>query len=152
MLQNIPMEDETMSGVEEGLKCFNSNFNCCQAVLKVFSKEYGMDEEMALKVATGFGGGMRRGEVCGAVTGGIMVIGLRDGHSTEDDLETKKRAYALTADFEKEFEKLNGSIICKELLGFDLSKEEELKMIKEQGLFDKVCPKLIKDAILILER
>lgn len=140
-----------MNRKEEAISCFENGFNCSQAVLSVFSKELGIDWETALKIATGFGGGMRKGEVCGAVTGAIMAIGLKEGHFIEGDLNTKEKAYALTREFEDRFEKLNGSIICKDILGYDISIEENREIIKEKGLFDTICPKVIKNAIDILE-
>ncbi len=136
---------------EEAVKIFSSGFNCSQAVLSVFCDELGFDKETALKISTGFGGGMRRGEVCGAVTGAIMVMGLKEGFYIEGDTETKSKAYELVKLFESKFESLNGSIICKEILNYDLSIEAEMEILKEMGSFGTVCPKVIEDAIDILE-
>ncbi|PKM94884.1 MAG: hypothetical protein CVU84_08135 [Firmicutes bacterium HGW-Firmicutes-1] len=135
----------------EAIQNFDNGFNCSQAVLSVFCEELGLSKEVALKISTGFGGGMRRGEVCGAVTGAIMAIGLKNGHFIEGDTDSKAKAYEITKQFELKFEELNGSIICKQLLGYDITIENELKMIKEKTLFDMICPKMIEDSINILE-
>ena len=60
-----------MNKKEKALEVFSSNFNCSQAVFSVFAEEYGLDKEIYLKIATSFGGGMRKGEACGAVTGAL---------------------------------------------------------------------------------
>ena len=94
---------------------------------------------------------MRRAEVCGAVTGAIMAIGLKIGHCVEGDNATKAHAYEITRQFEGRFEQLNGSIICRNILRYDLTKPEELAVIKEKGLFDTVCTKAIADAVALVE-
>lgn len=136
---------------EEAVMLFKSGFNCSQAVIGVFAEEFGLDKSTALKIATSFGGGIRKGEVCGAVTGALMALGLKCGHCIEGDLETKNKAYSLTKEFIKKFEDKNETIICKKLLGYDVSKEDELKIVKEKGLLDCICPKLITDGVEILE-
>lgn len=140
-----------MGRKEEALKIFDCGFNCSQAVLSAFCDQLGLDKEIALKIASGFGGGMRRGEVCGAVTGAIMAIGLKEGHCIEGDTETKSKAHELVKAFESRFEELNDSLICKHILGYDLSVDAELEIIKEKDLFNTICPKAIKDAIDIVE-
>lgn len=140
-----------MNRKEEALKVFGCGFNCSQAVLSVFCEEFNCDKELALKIATGFGGGMRKGEVCGAVTGAIMVLGLKYGHYIEGDTETKSKAHALTSEFIRRFEDKYGTIICKKLLGYDLSNPEEYTLLNEKGMFKSMCPKFIEDAIGILE-
>lgn len=135
----------------EAMRIHESGFNCCQSVIGVFSEEFGLDLGTAYRVSAGFGGGMRRGEVCGAVTGALMVLGLKHGHFIAGDAERKSHIAELTKEFHNRFEAMNGSIICKELLGYNSSIEEERAIIEEKGLFKTVCPKAIEDAISILE-
>ena len=59
-----------------------SKFNCAQTVFCIFADDLGLDEKTALKIASGFGGGMACAETCGAVTGSYMVIGMKHGHPT----------------------------------------------------------------------
>lgn len=140
-----------MNKIEEAHELFRQGFNCGQAVLSVFRDEISIDKETALKIATGFGGGARNGELCGAVTGAIMVLGLMHGHSDKDDLESKSSAYAMTKDFTDNFRSVHGHIVCKILLGYDVSIPEEHKILENQGAFDTQCPKFIESAIAILE-
>ncbi|MBO4339532.1 MAG: C_GCAxxG_C_C family protein [Clostridia bacterium] len=96
---------------------FKNGCNCSQAVLLAFSDVTGLDDETALKLASSFGGGMgRMREVCGAVSGALMVLGIAKGYSDLSDAEAKKEHYALVQEFARCFKEENGSIICRELL------------------------------------
>jgi C_GCAxxG_C_C family probable redox protein len=139
---------------EKAVSCFE-NFNCAQSVIATCGPEIGLDRESALRVAGGFGGGMGRlGEVCGAVTGAFMVIGLKHGKSRpeDDENETKEKAYALVYEFADRFRARNGAILCRELLGCDISTPDGRAQAKEKGLFSDLCPKLVGDAVEILEQ
>ncbi len=142
-----------MNKVERAVACFEEGFSCSQAVFSTYGPELGLDHDIALKVATGFGGGMgRMGHICGAVTGAFMVIGLRHGRIRAEDEETRDKAYGLVRKFVQEFESRNGSIICRELLGCDISTPEGLEFAREKGLPATVCPKFVKDAADIIEQ
>lgn len=91
------------------------NTNCAQAALCAFCKESNISEETAMKVTTGFGGGVRDKEICGAVSGAVMAIGLIIGQKSEDDIESKKQASDLTIEFHKKFKEKHGSIVCRDL-------------------------------------
>lgn len=140
-----------MSKTDKALELFSNNFNCSQAVFAAFAPDFGLDEKLALKLATSFGGGARNGEICGAVSGALMVLGLKYGHFDAADSEQKSRAYAIAVEYTKRFKEANGSIVCRDLLGYDLTKPDEMACIKEKGLFGDVCPKAIKSAVEILE-
>jgi len=140
-----------MDKIKSAHNVFASNFNCAQAVLSSFCEELGLDTETALKIATCFGGGMRCGELCGAVTGAQMAIGLKYGHYISDDLETKNNCYAKACEFNDKFKQKNGSLICRELLGYDARIPEQAQKIKELDLHNKLCPALIASAIEIAE-
>lgn len=103
---------------------FTKGYNCCQAVVAAFSqedffKESGLTLETAVKIASSFGGGMGRlREVCGAVSGMFFIAGLKRGYNPEEtESDNKKSHYELIQEMAKEFKELNGSIICRELLG-----------------------------------
>jgi len=141
-----------MSGLsEQAVERFHEGYNCAQAVLSVFSEKYGMKKEDAYRIATGFGGGMRCGEACGAVTGGILVIGLKYGNSTLEEGNTKMLCYEKTTEFTNVFRERKGSVVCRDLLGCDIRKPDERKYATENGLFKSICPDLIKEAVEILE-
>ncbi len=140
-----------MNHVEKAVKYFNSNFNCSQGVFTSFATEMGMDEKLALKLATNFGGGERKGVLCGAVAGALMVLGLRGGHYDSVAVEDKAKAYAVSTEFMNRFIEKNGSVVCRELLGYDLTKAEDKAIIDEQNLFRTVCPKMVESAAEILD-
>jgi len=137
---------------QTAINCFQNGFNCSQAVLTTFCEENGMATETALKISTCFGGGMRNGEVCGAVTGGLMAIGLKYGHSTQGDDTTKTRAYQLTREFTQQFKEKYGTLLCRQLLGYDLSDPKQLAIIKEKQLFDTICPQIIGNVVEMVEK
>lgn len=140
-----------MNHVEKALEYYNNNFNCSQGVFTAFATEMGMDEKTALKVATNFGGGERKGELCGAVAGALMVLGLRCGHCESNDAESKAKAYAVSEEVMNRFIEKNGSVVCRELLGYDLTKTEDMLVIQEQNLFRTLCPKMVESAASILD-
>lgn len=140
-----------MNSVEKAQEYFKKGFNCSQAVFTTFAVDMGMPEEMALKVATQFGGGARKGEMCGAVSGALMVLGLKYGHCHYDALEEKANAYKISEDFMNRFIEKNGMVVCRELLGYDLSKPQDAEKIKELNLFKSICPKMIQCATEIVE-
>ena len=140
-----------MSRVEQAVERFKNGFNCCQAVVGNYSEQFGLDSGQASKVATGFGGGMRMGETCGAVTGAFMVLGLKHGNTTAEEKEAKARTYEMVIEYTNRFKARNGSVTCKELLDCDISRPDGMKAAQEDGLFDSICPKMVRDASEILE-
>ena len=130
-----------------------SRFTCSAAVFSAFSEELGLDGETAKKIACGFGGGISKtGNMCGAVSGAIMVIGLKYGKCLAGDDEATDRTRALTREFISEFSARNGSVNCTALLGYDLSNPEEYQKAAVSGIFMKKCPELVRDAADILDR
>jgi C_GCAxxG_C_C family probable redox protein len=112
----------------------------------------GLDRETAFKVAGAFGAGMARsGETCGCVTGALMVIGLKYGKTRKDDDDSRERTYALAQEFMDAFQDRNRSLLCRELLGADVSTPEGIAAVREGDLFRTACPKFVKDAGEILE-
>lgn len=140
-----------MNKADKALEFFSNNFNCSQSVLTAFAADFGLDEQLALKLGTSLGGGARNGDICGAVSGALLVLGLKYGHYEADNNEQKSRAYQIAVDYINRFKEANGSIVCRELLGYDLTKPDEMACIKEKGLFGDICPKMIKSSVEILE-
>lgn len=141
-----------MNHLEKAEEYFCNNFNCSQAVFTTFATEMGLDEEVALRIATQFGGGARKGEMCGAVSGALMALGLKYGHCHAEDAEEKGKAYQIAEDFMNRFIAEKGTVVCRELLGYDVSKTEDMQKIKELNLFKTVCPEMIRCATLIVEQ
>lgn len=140
-----------MNQVEKAVDYYMHNFNCSQGVFTAYAKELGIDEKLALKIATNFGGGARKGELCGAVAGALMVLGLKYGHCDSDDMESKASAYAIADAYMNRFRDRNGSFVCRELLALDLTDPEEYKIIQEKNVFRTRCPELVRSAAEILE-
>jgi C_GCAxxG_C_C family probable redox protein len=131
---------------------FKKGFNCAQTVLVTFCEQFGLDRADAVKISCGFGGGMgRMALVCGAVAGSYMVLGLRYGPAGEDMKSSKEETYSMVREFADRFNKRHGSIICREILGYDISTESGLRKAGEEGLFESVCGECVRDAVQILE-
>jgi len=142
-----------MSIADTATACFDEGFNCSQSVFSAFAPQLGLDRVAALKVAGPFGGGMgRMGETCGAVTGALMVIGLKYGQTTSEDKAAKEKSYELVREFVKRFRARNrGCIACRELLGADISTPEGMQKLREKQAFTTMCPKFVRDAAEIVE-
>jgi len=123
---------------------FEQDFSCSQSVFSTLAPEMGIPEEMALKIASAFGGGMsRQGEVCGAVTGALMALGLKYGSTSPDEEEAVREA---SQELMQRFKEKNGSLLCRDLLGHRLNTLEEREKAKESGVFNTVCPVLVHNA------
>lgn len=120
--------------------------------MSAYGGRSGLDRETALRVAGAFGAGMARtGETCGSVTGALMVIGLHHAKTRKDDDDSRERAYALAQEFMDAFRERNGSLLCREILGADVSTPEGIAEVRQRDLFRTICPKFVKDAGEILE-
>lgn len=138
--------------VERAVETFALKFNCAQAVLAGFAESLHLKRRDALRVAGAFGGGMAHsGETCGAVTGSLMVIGLRFGKTEPDDDAAKERAIANGGAFLEAFRARHGSCACRNLSGYDFSRPGQIEAAREAGVFQSVCPTLVRSAAEILE-
>jgi C_GCAxxG_C_C family probable redox protein len=130
---------------------FLNEHNCCQSILDVFGPDFGLDGDTALRLATGFGGGMgRMGEVCGAVTGAFMTLGLKYGNP-RSNAEAKERTYEAVREFSRLFKDRHGSILCRKILGCDIGTPEGMAEAKNKDLFNTLCATLVRDAAEILD-
>ncbi|HEY8908727.1 MAG TPA: C-GCAxxG-C-C family protein [Desulfosporosinus sp.] len=140
-----------MKKSDVAVECLTSGYNCAQAVFSTYCSELGLEPEVALRIAGGFGGGMGIGETCGAVTGAFMLIGLKHGNVNVDDKVNKRKTNSLVQEFTTRFKVINDSVKCKDLLAYDISIPEEMVIVREKKLFSTICPKLIKDSAEIIE-
>ena len=142
-----------MTKADTALSSFNKGITCSSSVFSAFADELGLDKKTAKKIGCGFGAGISRtGNMCGAVSGAIMVIGLRYGKTEPGDDAATEKTRALVRQFILAFTQKNGSVNCTELLGYNLSKTDEFEKAREQKLFVTKCPELVRDAIEILEK
>ena len=137
---------------EVAAEMFLSGYNCAQAILYAFGPDLGLEAETALKVATGLGAGMgRRGEVCGAVTGGILALGLKYGRGGQQDRSATEETYQKTLELMAGFEKRCGSCSCRVLLeGCDLRTAEGVQHFKEHDLLHKTCLRCVATVAEVL--
>jgi len=143
------MKDKSEVAVDK----FLSGYNCAQAVLYSYCDDIPFDKSTALKLACGFGAGMgRKQEVCGAVSGGIIVIGLIYGRGLSEDRSATEQSYRITRELMDRFEQEHGSCICRKLLGnCDLMTEEGQKYFKENDLLNKTCKSCVRSVVQILD-
>ncbi len=104
-----------MGAGERATAIHESGYNCAQSVLSAFQDVTGLDAKTALAISGGFGGGVRCGEICGAVSSAIMVLGLLNPFCDPSDLEAKERIAELTRCFTGTFQKEFGALRCDEL-------------------------------------
>ncbi|MCL2461152.1 MAG: C-GCAxxG-C-C family protein [Defluviitaleaceae bacterium] len=140
------------SRADKAVDMFDSGFNCAQAVVSAYCEELGVDMEAALRLACGFGAGMGRLQgTCGAVSGAYMIIGLKYGNSAvsaAEDKEAKEKTYAMVREFAGRFEERNKTAVCRELLGIGLISGDGRQAAER---VNAVCPKMVRDAVEILE-
>ena len=142
-----------MNKPEEAVECFKQTFSCSQAVFSAYAPEFGIDMETALKIAGAFGGCIAHMcETCGAVTGAFMVIGLKYGKTRAEDEPAKEKTYQVVREFVEKFKSRNGSIVCRELTGCDMSSPEGLQTFKEKNILKTHCTKFVRDAAEIVEK
>jgi C_GCAxxG_C_C family probable redox protein len=140
-----------MSNVSRAAQLFRSGCACSQAILATYGPPLGLSRETAMQVAAGFAGGMRLGDVCGAVTGSLMTLGLRHGSEDCDTAEGRTEVYAHVVEFTKRFRERHGSLVCRQLLECDISTPEGMQQAKDRNLFMTTCVKLVEEAATILE-
>jgi C_GCAxxG_C_C family probable redox protein len=143
----------TLTRTDEAAAIFNGGYSCSQAVCAAFAGDFDIDRDVALKLSCGLGGGMAHtGNTCGAVTGALMVIGMKYGRTEIDDLRGKEKTYAVANEFITEFLRRNHSVNCTDLIGCNLSDPKELAAAREKDLFHTKCSFLVRDAGEILEK
>lgn len=126
---------------------FESGLNCAQSVLAAFAEQLNMEVDTLLKLASPFGGGIaRRGHVCGAVTGALMVLGLKLGASIP---EGKQNTYAVAEEFLCRFEARHRTILCRDLTQCDLTTPEGRQQAAERDIHHAICAGLVRDAVQI---
>jgi C_GCAxxG_C_C family probable redox protein len=142
-----------MTKPDDAAAYFNEGFSSSQAVISVFSEDLGLELETARKISCGFGAGMGRTDnICGAVTGAMMVIGMKYGKAQAGDDTAKEKTYALVQEFLKQFKEQHGSISCTELLGYNLRDPGQRRQAHESDTVATKCPEFARNAVTILEK
>ncbi|MBQ9765270.1 MAG: C_GCAxxG_C_C family protein [Lachnospiraceae bacterium] len=138
---------------KKGMELFEEGYNCSQSVFLAFADLYNMEESVALKLSSSFGGGMGRlREVCGAVSGMFMVAGVLYGYEDPKDHKLKSEHYARIQELAAKFTEINGSIVCRELLGLTEKKSEPVPELRTAEYYKKrPCGQLVGIAAALME-
>lgn len=139
---------------QRAMELFKQGYNCSQAVVGAFGDMLELDFETLMMLSSSFGGGMGRlREVCGAVSGMLMVAGLLKGYSDPTDHCAKTEHYKLVQELAKHFKEKNGSIICRELLDLAQMQDNPVPEIRTEEYYKKrPCALLVGDAAEILDK
>ena len=139
---------------EKAAAIFKEGYNCAQAVVLSYTEELELDEQLLARLASSFGGGMGRlREVCGAVSGIFIVYGMIKGYSEPGDIDGKKEQYKTIQEMATEFEKIQGSIICREILKKPMGKDHPVPAERTEAYYDtRPCEACVINAVKILEK
>lgn len=145
------------SRADQAVANFKAGYNCSQAVFMAFADKYNIDRDLAARLSASFGAGIgRMREVCGAVNGMFMVVGLETGATKGEDQAGKAANYAKVQEMaEKVKKETGGTIICRELLGLDkkaLEKETPNPQERTKQYYQKrPCVEMVRMAAQFLE-
>lgn len=148
-----PVTLDTSEYAQKAMALFREGYNCSQSVFLAFEDCYDIDHQSALRLSSSFGGGMGRlREVCGAVSGMFMVAGLMYGYDDPKDMEAKTEHYARIQELARRFEEVNGSIVCRNLLGLGSGKDSHVPEKRTEEYYKKrPCGQLVGIAAMIME-
>lgn len=147
------LDIENSHYAQKAMKHFKEGYNCAQSVFLAFADKYPIEEGLALKLSSSFGGGMGRlREVCGAVSGMFMVAGLLYGYDSPTADEEKKAHYERIQELAHSFSAENGSIVCRELLGLNIKEDVPTPEKRTESYYKKrPCEQLVGMAAAIME-
>jgi C_GCAxxG_C_C family probable redox protein len=131
---------------------FRQGYNCAQAVLSACGGPMGVGPDLAARLGQAYGGGIAgTGDLCGAVSGALMVLGLHVAMVDPKDPAPKARNHELARELLRQFRRRNGSVVCRDLLGCDIGTPQGRRQAVENGLFTTVCPRLVRDAVEVVD-
>ena len=141
-----------MTHKEKAEQLLHQQYHCSQSLFGAFADDLGLDLKTAFKISTCFGGGMRQGGTCGCITAALLVLGMTLGFYDAQDRELEMYGNKKTEEFIRRItERMEGCVDCRDILGKDISKPEEMAVIRKEGLILKKCPRAINISIEILE-
>jgi C_GCAxxG_C_C family probable redox protein len=136
---------------EVALKLFQDGLNCSQSICAAFGPEQGLSRESCLAVAAPFGAGIaREGEVCGAITGALMILGLEQWNNHAELAVAKEQVYARSQHFLSAFKAAHASLLCRDLIGQNLRTPAQVQAAKDKGLHQKICAPLVAEVARLL--
>jgi C_GCAxxG_C_C family probable redox protein len=141
-----------MNRAEKSESLFRQGWACSQAILAAYVGETGLNLEQAFRLGEGFAGGLSGlGRTCGAVTGAMMVIGLKHGRTRVDDQAKRDATGKRVRQLINRFERRCGSSECRQLLGCEIDTPQKRQAARDSGIFLRVCPSLVRSAAETLE-
>ena len=142
--------ENNLNQTSEAVRNLLDGYMCSEAILKAYAKDFGLDETITVKLASGFAGGMAQGDTCGAVTGAIMAIGLKYGTEGKTDQYARDRLFLKVQEFSHQFRQRRDTLVCGKILimnGIDPTNPEDMKTLRDKN----VCNQIVADAVDILE-
>ncbi len=137
--------------VEQSVAFYHQGYTCAQSILASFGARYGLPQDLAFRLGEPFGAGTScTGDMCGAVTGALLVLGLQYGSILSNDDAARFRTYQRVQALIHRFREVHRSINCPDLLGYNLSDPVQFQMAGETGLFTQRCPVFVRDSAQIL--
>lgn len=141
-----------MTHKEKAEKLLNQQYHCSQALFGAFAEDLGLDLKTAFKISTCFGGGMRQGGTCGCITASLLVLGMALGFYDSQDRELEVYGNNKTEEFMRRFtEEMEGAVNCRDILGKDITRPEDVAIIRKEGLILQKCPRALGISIDILD-
>ncbi len=141
-----------MTHKEKAKQLLHQQYHCSQALFGAFAADFGLDLKTAFKISTCFGGGMRQGGTCGCITAALLVLGMALGFYDSQDWEREIYGNKKTEEFIRRFtERMDGQTNCRDILGQDISKPDQMAIVRKEGLILQKCPRAINNSIEILE-
>ncbi len=135
----------TIQIAQRSEELFQQGFCCAESVLKAIADSHGIKSELIPRIATGLCGGVgRTGDICGAVSGGVLAINLLTGRNCAS--QSPERAHRLVRTFLGQFEAKSGTTNCEQLIGCRLDTLEGQRFFKENKLREIKCQRFTKDA------
>lgn len=139
-----------MNRFERANAYHKQGFNCCQSVLAAFSDLTGLSEQASFDIGGGFGAGAGTGELCGAVSGAVMALGMLTPVDPADPVGSKKRTVALSKELQKRFAEKFGALRCQDLLQNKFTPDDTTPAARDMGLTGH-CDIMIVTAVEIVE-
>ena len=139
-----------MNRFEKAFSLHEKGYNCAQAVIGAYADTIGIDEQAAFSIGAGFGGGAGTGELCGAISGAVMVLGLLTPVDPEDPVGSKQRTTALSKAFQKRFAEKFGYLRCHDLLRNPTQASDATPAAQAMGVTHH-CRLMIVTAVEIVE-
>ncbi len=114
------MRKDLEERVKKSVELFKNGCNCSQAVVTAFADMYGFSNSQAMLVSSGFGAGIARTrQMCGAVSGAVMLCGMERGNDEPGNKERSAECFSMVRNMLDEFKAENGSTTCADLLGLN---------------------------------